>query len=133
MYIRDPLRQGHRNPLEYSCLENLVDRRAWQATVHGVARVGHDLATKPPPPLRQKSKALSPACLECTHPCPPCAEMRYHCWGCVEITNLRGFPVPWPFLTCMHHNGLNRLSASMVQLFGTRFLMIKTVAPVSSL
>ena len=23
---------------------------AWQATVHGVARVGHDLATKPPPP-----------------------------------------------------------------------------------
>ena len=27
-----------------------VDREAWQATVHGVARVGHDLATKPPPP-----------------------------------------------------------------------------------
>ena len=26
-----------------------MDRRAWQATVHGVARVGHDLATKPPP------------------------------------------------------------------------------------
>ena len=23
---------------------------AWWATVHGVARVGHDLATKPPPP-----------------------------------------------------------------------------------
>jgi len=25
-------------------------RGAWQATVHGVARVGHDSATKPPPP-----------------------------------------------------------------------------------
>jgi len=25
-----------------------VDRGDWQATVHGVARVGHDLATKPP-------------------------------------------------------------------------------------
>ena len=25
-----------------------MDRKAWQATVHGVARVGHDLATKPP-------------------------------------------------------------------------------------
>ena len=25
-----------------------MDRGAWQATVHGVARVGHDLATKPP-------------------------------------------------------------------------------------
>ena len=26
-----------------------MDRGAWQATVPGVARVGHDLATKPPP------------------------------------------------------------------------------------
>ena len=34
------------NPLQYSCLENPMDRGAWWATVHGVARVGHDLATK---------------------------------------------------------------------------------------
>ena len=27
-----------------------MDRGAWRATVHGVARVRHDLATKPPPP-----------------------------------------------------------------------------------
>ena len=26
-----------------------MDRGAWQAIVHGVARVGRDLATKPPP------------------------------------------------------------------------------------
>ena len=26
-----------------------MDRGAWQATVHGVARIGHDLETKPPP------------------------------------------------------------------------------------
>ena len=26
-----------------------MDRGAWQATVHGVARVRHDLVTKPPP------------------------------------------------------------------------------------
>ena len=25
-----------------------MDRKAWQATVHGVARVRHDLVTKPP-------------------------------------------------------------------------------------
>ena len=25
-----------------------MDRGAWRATVYGVARVGHDLATKPP-------------------------------------------------------------------------------------
>ena len=26
-----------------------MDREAWQTTVHGVARVGHDLMIKPPP------------------------------------------------------------------------------------
>ena len=46
----DPLHQGNGNPLQYSCLENPMDRGAWQATVHGVARVRHDLATKPPWP-----------------------------------------------------------------------------------
>ena len=34
------------NPLQYSCLENPMDRGAWWGTVHGVSRVGHDLATK---------------------------------------------------------------------------------------
>ena len=28
---------GHGNPLQYSCLENPMDRGAWWATVHGVA------------------------------------------------------------------------------------------------
>ena len=30
--------EGNDNPLQYSCLENSVDRRAWWATVHGVAK-----------------------------------------------------------------------------------------------
>ena len=30
------------NPLQYACLENPMDRGDWQATVHGVARVGHN-------------------------------------------------------------------------------------------
>ena len=29
--------EGNGNPLQYSCLENAMDRGAWQATVHGVA------------------------------------------------------------------------------------------------
>ena len=29
---------GHENPLQYSCLENPMDRGAWQATVHRVAK-----------------------------------------------------------------------------------------------
>ena len=29
---------GNGNPLQYSCLENSIDRGAWQATVHGVTK-----------------------------------------------------------------------------------------------
>ena len=29
---------GNGNPLQYSCLEYPVDRGAWQATIHGVAK-----------------------------------------------------------------------------------------------
>ena len=28
----------HGNPLQYSCLENFMDRGVWQATVHGVPK-----------------------------------------------------------------------------------------------
>ena len=28
--------EGNSNPLQYSCLENPMDREAWKATVHGV-------------------------------------------------------------------------------------------------
>ena len=39
--------EGKGDPLQYSCLGNLTDRRAWWATVHGShKRVRHDLATK---------------------------------------------------------------------------------------
>ena len=38
---------GNGNPPQYSCWGNPMDRGT---TVHGVARVGHDLASKPSPP-----------------------------------------------------------------------------------
>ena len=34
--------EGNGNPLQYSCLENPMDRGAWWAAVHGSQRVGHD-------------------------------------------------------------------------------------------
>ena len=43
------LGEGNGKSLQYSCLENPMDRGVWGATVHGVARVSHDLVTKPPP------------------------------------------------------------------------------------
>ena len=42
--------EGNGSPLQYSCLENPMDRGAWRATVHGVTRVRNNLATKPPQP-----------------------------------------------------------------------------------
>ena len=29
---------GHGNPLQYSCLENSIDRGAWWATLHGISK-----------------------------------------------------------------------------------------------
>ena len=42
--------EGNGNPLQYSCLGNPTDRKAWWATVHGVARFKYGLVTKPLPP-----------------------------------------------------------------------------------
>ena len=41
--------EGNGKPLQYSCLGNPMDRGAWQTTVHGVTRVGHNLVVKPLP------------------------------------------------------------------------------------
>ena len=48
---------GREDPLEKEMATHssilawiISDRVAWQATVLGVARIGHDLVTKPPPP-----------------------------------------------------------------------------------
>ena len=30
--------EGHGNPLQYSCLENPMNKEVWQATVHGVTK-----------------------------------------------------------------------------------------------
>ena len=38
-WVRSPEGGGHGNPFQYSCLENSMDRRAWWATVHRVAKL----------------------------------------------------------------------------------------------
>ena len=50
--------EGNGNPLQYSLLENPMDRGAWQATVPGIAGVWHDLATKPPTIISLRWKLL---------------------------------------------------------------------------
>ena len=46
--------EGNTNPLQYSCLENPMDKGTWQDTVHGVPRVRYNLVTKSPPPKKKK-------------------------------------------------------------------------------
>ena len=43
----EPLEKENSNPLQFLAWKNLMDRGAWQATVHEVARVRYDLMTKP--------------------------------------------------------------------------------------
>ena len=45
--------RGNGNTLQYSYQENLMDRGIWQATLHGVSRVGHNLAIPHAQKLRE--------------------------------------------------------------------------------
>ena len=49
--------EGHGNPFQYSCLENPMDRRAWRAIVHGVAKSQSDLACRHATPWNTGSLA----------------------------------------------------------------------------
>ena len=44
--FRIAIREGNGTPLQYSCLENPMDRGAWWAAVQGTQRVGHYWATE---------------------------------------------------------------------------------------
>ena len=50
---------GNGNPLQYSCLENLVDRGAWQATVHGVTKSQKQLITQ-----HNNKKEIKKSCIK---------------------------------------------------------------------
>ena len=47
-------KRGYKSSVENEGGEEMEVRGAWQAIVHGVARVGHDLVTKPPPRIKEK-------------------------------------------------------------------------------
>ena len=60
--------EGNGNPLQYSCLEYSMDRRAWQATVHGVTE--SDMTWQ-----LNSERALLKASVTCTA----------HCQGTVNL------------------------------------------------
>ena len=56
--------EGNGNPLQYSCLENPMDRRAWQATVHEVAKESDTIK-------KQQQKQYSMYVCNTAHMCVP--------------------------------------------------------------
>ena len=57
--------EGNGNPLQDSCLENPMDRGAWQATVHGVAKSQTQL-NRSKKSFYAKAGAASGRCIEST-------------------------------------------------------------------
>ena len=56
----DPLEKEMATHFKCSCLENPMDKGAWQATVHGVAESNRTKATKPPSPHTVAAVVKSP-------------------------------------------------------------------------
>ena len=51
-WVRRSPGKGNANPLQYSCLENPIDRGVWQDTVHGVANSQKQLS------IQEKNKRV---------------------------------------------------------------------------
>ena len=58
---------GHGNPLQYSCLENLMDRGAWRATVHGVTQSQTRLSDQAQHREVKREIRNQKPCAECCH------------------------------------------------------------------
>ena len=97
------------NPLQYSWLENSKDRGAWRATVHGVTRVGHNLATKLPPWKMWSTDGISTSSKShncfCKDACPfehASSKAEAFCSKAEATTHFSdafaGDPVTWPGL-----------------------------------
>ena len=56
--------EGNGNPLQYSCLENPMDREAWQTTVHGIA---YELIKEDAKKSLLKSKSVNKLGIELTY------------------------------------------------------------------
>ena len=72
--------EGNGNPLQYSCLENPMDRGGWRATVHGVAK------------SQTRLKQLKHVCMYARVPYSPASEAE--CEGYHEIKPVLGYTLP---------------------------------------
>ena len=86
--------EGNGKPLQYSCLENPMDRGPWQAIVHEVISIGHDLATFKFSPLGMQVNGHSSWCHFTNNytliSCRACSQCPRHCavssgWALVHL------------------------------------------------
>ena len=94
---------GHGNPLQYSCLENLMDREAWQATAYRVAKSDMNKATHTHTHIHTRARAQWPL----GSPAPPSGgrespESQGSGGSGLEPSSLVSQPVPSSF-TCGHY------------------------------
>ena len=68
---------GHGNPLQCSCLENPMDRRAWRATVHGVteSQIGLSACACTHTHTYTHTQCVSPSRCAAGQLCPPQASL----------------------------------------------------------
>ena len=129
--------EGNSNPLQYSGLENSLDRGAWQATVHGIAKsprwlsdwAGNTLARwHTHQHLSTKADHKRPKCRQwphswkSTHPLPQNSGMFL---PLINLWNHRG--APWRSsgrIQCFHCRGL-----ALIPSQGARILTSYTVWP----
>ena len=83
---------GNGNPLQYSCLENFIDRGAWRATVHRVAKNQTRWSTHEHIDLKQKQqpRVSYPAKVTKSRTAGPCTRgllslevCTASCWPCL--------------------------------------------------
>ena len=85
------LGKGNGNPLQYSSRGKPTDRAAWWATVYGVTRVRHNLATKPPPSGEiHGKKRWEIACCVCGRQNKWVYVDRKDSFQCIEKWSLKG-------------------------------------------
>ena len=69
--------EGTGNPLQYSCLENSMDRGTWQAAVHGVTKSRTRLKRLSTQPVNNAKNHPCLFVLEFPHSHPLCSQVRY--------------------------------------------------------
>ena len=82
--------EGNGNPLQYSCLENPMDRGAWRATVHGVVKSRTRLATEQQHSFKRQF-----------------SEFESSSFSATQMTSLVNVSFSWPMIsTCCYQANL---------------------------